>query len=240
MHTSSIAHAITLLGLALAIPNATATVTFQNTGTLSGWTANNANGSANIIEQSTYVYKGTTALRCEVNWVGEGTSNHAEVMKYNAAPNGSDRYYGQVIRLPGDWWVNNRNATYQQFSPEDPSGPWILNWVQNKDLFILIKGVHEKVGTITPGVWTRVVFRLKMTSTGLAEYWTNGTKTLSRTNISMTPPGGSATIRWSCGVYATHWRNATQLDPGEPTNKRIYHDHNRIATSLSEADPASW
>jgi hypothetical protein len=230
-----------LTALAATGSSALAGVTFQNTGTTSGWTANNARGSAKISQVSSPVYKGSTALACEVNWVGEGTPNHAEEMKYAAQSVGQDRYYGQVIRLPSAWFFMDKNATFQQFSPEDPSGPWTLNWIQNHDIRIRIQGTHHVVGRISAGVWTRVVARLKLTASGgAAEYWTNGTRTLSRTNINMTPSNGSKTIRWSVGVYATHWRNATQLEAGEPSRKLIYHDHLRIATSYSEADPASW
>jgi len=162
-------------------------------------------------------------------------------MKYNAQSVGQDRYYGQVIRLPANWGFIDKNATFQQFSPESPSGPWTLNWIQKNDIRIRIQGKHHVVGSISAGVWVRVVARLKMTAAGgAAEYWTNGTRRLSLTNINMTPPNGSRTIRWSVGVYATHWRNATQLQPGELAQKLIYHDHMRIATSYAEADPASW
>jgi len=229
-----------ITGLAAASP-ALASVTFQNTGTTSGWTANNARGSARVNQVSSPVYKGSTALGCEVNWVGEGTANHAEVMKYNAQSVGQDRYYGQVIRLASNWVFLDKNATFQQLSPENPSGPWTLNWIQKTDIRIRIQGTHHVVGTIAKGVWARVVARLKMTASGgAAEYWTNGSKRLSRTNINMLPPNGATTIRWSVGVYATHWRNATRLESGEPTKKLIYHDHMRIATSYAEADPAAW
>jgi len=240
--TRRLAFVVMLVGLAsVAGPPAQASVTFQNTGTTSGWTANNARGSAKVSQVSSPVFKGSTALACEVNWVGERSANHAEVMKYNAQSVGQDRYYGQAIRLPANWAFLNKNATFQQFSPEDPSGPWTLNWIQQHDIRIRIQGTHHVVGSIDDGVWVSVVARLKMTATGgIAEYWTNGTKRLSRTNINMLPPKGARTIRWSVGVYATHWRNATRLEPGEPTKKLIYHDHLRIATSYSEANPTSW
>jgi hypothetical protein len=218
-----------------------ASVTFQNTGTVSGWTANNARGSAKISQVSSPTYKGSTALACEVNWVGVGTANHAEQMQYKAQSVGQDRYYGQVIRLPANWVFLDKNATFQQFSPENPSGPWTLNWIQKNDIRIRIQGKHHVVGKITAGVWVRVVARLKMAASGgAAQYWTNGTRTLNLTNINMAPPKGSPTIRWSVGVYATHWRNATGLQPGELAKKLIYHDHMRIATSYAEADPAGW
>src|SRR5688500_15524442 len=121
--------AVAATALAAMGSTALASVTFQNTGTTTGWSGgSNARGTARISQVTSPVYKGSTALAHEVNWAGEGTANHAELMQYNAQSVGQDRYYGQVIRLPADWFFLNKNATFQQFSPENPSGPWTLNW----------------------------------------------------------------------------------------------------------------
>jgi len=105
---------------------------------------------------------------------------------------------------------------------------------------IIVPGVTASatVGGISKGVWTRVVVRLKMTNPGTEEVWLNGSKKISYTNVNLSKPNGSSTIRWSNGIYCTGWRTAAPPTPSQP--RVIYQDHFRVATSYSEAEPNNW
>src|SRR5690349_9591384 len=119
------------------------TVYFQNTGTVSGWSSPNTNpvkgdDKGTVTQVSSPTYKGPTSLKAtqtydpaysaRTNYTG---GYHAEVVLFKAQNTGTDRYYGQALMLPSTWAFHNTNDTFEQFSPENPSGPWALNWIQN-------------------------------------------------------------------------------------------------------------
>lgn len=217
---------------------ASATVYFQNTGTISGWDSADPQQQGRILQVSSPTWNGGTALAFEQTFNGSLTGYHSEVIKTTTQANGQERYYGKVIRLPSNWVFHDKNDTYMQFSPENPSGPWRLVWIQNHDLWTQTLSGNKKVGTINANTWVRTIFRLKLdSSTGAYEVWINGTRTLSQVNINQTVPG--STIRWSNGIYCTSWRT-TAPPAGDATQRTIYQDQFRIASSPAEADPIHW
>jgi uncharacterized protein (TIGR03382 family) len=111
-------------------------------------------------------------------------------------------------------------------------------FVQDDKLRVGGRGIDglPVLATITGlrGTWIRVVTRIKMSTAGAFEVWVNGTKSLSL-NGDFRAVGPS--LRWSAGIYCTRWDTET------PTGQRvlsIFHDSMRVATTLEEADPASW
>jgi predicted nucleic acid-binding Zn ribbon protein len=221
-----------------------ATVYFQDEGTKTGWDnyPQDPENLGRIDVVSSPTYKGNTALRFEqtydADWSAQGRGYHAEVVKFGAQRLGEDKYYGGAMYLPSNWNVIDKNTTFWQFSPESPSGPWNLNWVQLNEIRIRVMGTHYTLATISPGVWNRCVARFKLSSTsGAFQYWVNGTLRRTVTG-NIVPPSGAQTIRWSVGIYVTWWRDAT--DPGGPATRYLYQDHHRITSSYSEAEPANW
>jgi hypothetical protein len=214
------------------------TVYFSNEGAKAGWTTATPQGGTigRVIEVSDPVYKGSTAILTEQTYV-RPQGAHSETILATAQKNGEDRYYGQAIYLPLDWNTIDENATFQQFSPEAPAGPWNLNWIQNDHIFIRVAGKHYDCGPISKGVWTRVVVRFKTTNPGIFEYWVDGVKKHSVSDVDLTILNGSPTMRWSSGIYVTWWRTKP---PGPQLTRQIYHDHLRVAGSYEAADPASW
>jgi hypothetical protein len=216
------------------------TVYFSNDGLKAGWTSDRPQSGTvgRLIEVTSPVYRTGTAILTEQTYV-RPQGAHSEVILATAQRNGEDRYYGQAIYLPEDWDTIDYNATFQQFSPEDPAGPWNLNWIQNDHIFIRVAGTHYDLGPIRKGVWTRVVVRFKTTNPGIFEYWVDGVKRVSVTNKNLTIPNGSPSMRWSVGIYVTWWRNP-DIDPGPQRTRAIYHDQMRIASTYELADPANW
>jgi len=213
-------------------------VFFSNDGTLAGWTSARPQGGTigKVVEVMNPVYKTATAILTEQTYV-QPQGAHSETMLATAQSNGEDKYYGQAIYLPLDWETIDKNATFQQFSPETPAGPWNLNWIQNDHIFIRVAGTHYDCGPIVKGVWTRVVLRFKTTNPGIFEYWVDGVKKQSVTNIDLTIPSGSPTMRWSSGIYVTWWRDQP---PGTQMTRQIYHDQLRVTSTYELADPANW
>jgi hypothetical protein len=229
-----------LLFAVLAPSVSQATVYFENTGLKAGWSsaAVQSGTIGRIVEVTSPTYKSSTALLTEQTF--ETTQGaHSEVTLAAAQRNGEDKYYGQAIYLPSNWIFHDKNDTFQQFSPENPSGPWTLNWVQNDHLFIRVLGTHYDLGAITKASWTRLVVRFRTSTSGIYEYWVNGTKKWSISNIDLTIPNGSPTLRWSVGIYCTSWRD-TPPPAGDATTRGIYHDQFRVASSYTEAEPANW
>jgi hypothetical protein len=231
--------AAVLLLVASSSP-AHAAVTFQDTGTLTGWSnypqKPQKDGVLRVVSSPSY--KGGQAIEAQQTYIGETGGYHSETVQANAQSINTDRYYGQAIYLPADWQWHDQNVTFQQWSPEDPEGPWLLMFVQGSNL--RAGGRAFSVGTIAPmqrGTWVRIVTRLKLHATdGAFEVWVNGAKRVSRTGIPLLP-STSQTIRWSSGIYCTAWRDGT---PSGQSQLSIFHDHARIASSYSEAEPANW
>lgn len=226
------------LPLLAAAASSQATVYFQNSGTTSGWSKVYAQQKGRVFQVSSPVYRGSTALAFEQTWNNVMTGYHSEAIQWNAQAEGQDRYYGKVIRFNSDWAWENDNYTFAQWSPENPEGPWCLQFLQNQNLRIQRKtgtGGIADLGAISRGVWIRTVVRFRMTTSGIQEAWVNGTRKLSVSG-SVQVPG--TTVRWSNGIYCTGWRDTV---PATAYRKRtIYQDNFRIASSYSEAEPSSW
>ena len=226
------------MSLSAASLTSYATVYFQNSGTISGWTTANPQQKGRIYQVTSPTWNGGTALAFEQTWNNALTGYHSEVIKANAQSDGTERYYGKVIRLPSNWIWHDKNDTHTQFSPENPEGPWRLVWIQNNHLWTQSVSGNKDLGAISSNTWIRIVYRLKLnSSTGAYEVWINGTKKLSQVNINQVIPGN--TLRWSNGIYCTNWRT-TPPPPGDATQRTIYQDHFRITSSYNEANPSSW
>jgi len=244
---------VLLLAALLAATSSQATVYFQNTGTVSGWNSPNVNpvpgdDKGTVTQVTSPTYKTSTALKATQTYdpaysarTGYKGGYHAEVVKFGFSASG-DKYFGQAIMLPSSWLFHNTgNDTFEQVSSENPSGPWSLTYIQGTSVKCSTVGT---VGTISKGVWTRVVIHYKFGSSGACEVWLNGARKISKTGINVTA-NGSPTVRWSNGIYCTAWRNHKPTDPdaGDLFNqltRTIYHDQFRVASTLAEADPLNW
>jgi hypothetical protein len=217
-------------------------VYFQDTGTVAGWNnfPQRPQKQGVLRTVTTPAYKGGTAIEARQTYVDEGGGYHSETVQHGAQAVGQDRYYGQAVYLPPTWRFHDQNVTFQQWSPEDPEGPWELMYVINDELRIGGSGgFSATLAKITDqrGKWIRVVTRLKLHPTeGAFEVWVNGRKVWSRTGITVLPKT-SQTIRWSSGIYCTGWRAGT---PSGQRDLAIYHDQARIASSYALAEPANW
>ena len=215
-------------------------VYFQNTGTTGGWDEAYAQKQGVIRTVSSPAYKGSAAIEAKQTYINETGGYHSEVIKAGAQTVGADRYYGQAIHLPADWRFHDQNVTFQQWSPEDPEGPWLLMFVYGDELqYGGSGGIKGTIGSISSlrGTWIRVVTRLRLASgSGAFEVWVNGRKLVSRTGMTVLP-STSQTIRWSSGIYCTAWRTG---QPAGQSVLSIFHDQARIASSYALAEPANW
>ena len=232
---------------AIGLPSSTAaTVYFENTGVRTGFQATNIQHKGTVTTVTSPSYKSGQALRFYQEFDGSYTWRyHSEYMRTGAQLNHTDRYYGQALYLPTSWQWVDQNFTFQQFSPEDPSGPWIMNWIQLDQIRIrtptstaATSYTTRVVGTITRGVWNRLVMRLKMGDSGNLTYWINDAQ---RLNVGGNfNPRNSPSIRWSVGIYCTYWFQRTSLPSGNQTTRTLYQDQFRIASSFAEANAANW
>jgi MYXO-CTERM domain-containing protein len=229
--------ALALAILLVAAP-ASAAVSFQNTGNLQGWDRSFTQHAGTNTEVATPTFKGPTAIRAYQIYQGSNGGNyHSEVETYRAQRNGEDRYYGQAVYLPPDWIFHDQNVTFQQWAPDDNSGPWILMFLV-KDHLTIGRHVEGRTDVVSVadlrGTWLRIVMRLNMVENGVLEVWLNGEKKLSLPG-NFTAHGGS--IRWSTGIYCTVWDTDPPLGLKE---QMLFHDHLRVASTYEEAEPANW
>jgi hypothetical protein len=231
------------LALAIVPGAAQASVSFQNEGTLTGWTNYPQNPCCGPINQvSSPTFQGSTAIRYEQTFTGFG-SYHNEVTKSPSCAYGSDCYYGYTLYLPSTWIFHDQNITFTQWARSDSSNtPWTLQFVQLNEIRNGGSGgIRKTWGTIEKGVWNRFVTHIRNHDTqGTFEVWINGSYK-GATSENGTVPGpvspGPVDIRWSAGQYCTYWRE--NLPTGGNTVVS-YMDHFRIATTYAEADPAGW
>jgi hypothetical protein len=220
------------------------TVYFQNTGLKSGWPnyPQNPQNLGRIDEVSSPVYKGSLALRFEQTYVQNPTERfHSEVTYHGSQSNGQERYYGFAMMLPTTWHDEQMKDNFQQWGRENPGGPWMLMWFDMDR----IKGGHTPLptgtdyGALSKGVWHRTVTRMRMTTSGVFEFWVDGTLRRS-SSCDCTAVGGS--VRWSAGIYISYWhdRYASGLPSGSQRVRFLYQDHYRIASTYAAADPANW
>ena len=228
---------VVVCALAFLPSAAQASVSFQNQGTLTGWSNYPQRPCCGPIRQvASPVFRGAEAIRFEQTFRGFG-SYHNEVVQQPVAPLGSDTYFGFALFLPNDWIFHDQNVTFSQWARSDSSNtPWTLMFIQKNEIRTGGSGGIRRVwGTIEKGVWNRFVVRIRNHNTqGLFEVWINGVNRGSLTG-DVSPDGPA--IRWSAGQYATYWRE------NEPTGSNpivSYMDHFRIASTYAEAEPANW
>ncbi|MET7618596.1 heparin lyase I family protein [Streptomyces sp. NPDC005408] len=217
-------------------------VFFQDTGTVEGWAnyPQKPQKKGVLRNVGSPVYKGGSAIEAKQTYLDEGGGYHSETVQSGTQVVGQDRYYGQAVYVAPNWQFHNQNVTFQQWSPENPSGPWELMFIQNDELrYGGSGGFSGTIGKITSlrGTWIRIVTRLKFSETnGAIEIWVNGTKKVSRTGVKVLPKTSNS-IRWSSGIYCTGWRESR---PTGPRVLSVFHDHARIASSYALAEPANW
>ena len=247
---SKAAAACSVLAACLVAVPAGATVTFQNTGTKTGWSnyPQDPQQLGEINQVSSPVYQPSTALHFRQIFVDNDRERyHSEVMLGNAQSNATDRYYGMALYIPGNWVWHSQNHTWQQWATNTPSSPWLgvmLGGGGGHHLqYHFVRGAMSGSETDWMDVsglratWIRVVVRLNMRTSGNFEIWGNGTRRVSRTGDISTSWNGSPTIRWSTGIYCGPWYRSL---PTGPRDLSLYGDHYRVATTYAEAEPASW
>jgi hypothetical protein len=217
------------------------TVYFQDTGDVHKWSnyPQRPQKSGVIRTVTNPSYKGGTSIEAQQTYVNEGGGYHSETIQAHAERLGEDKYYGQVVYFPPNWQSTPQSITIQQFSPEDPEGPWLLMFMENNRLRLGGSGgIAAQVGQMIPGIWMRIVVRLKLAPNGggAVEVWLNGVKTVSMLNRTVLPKTGT-TIRWSSGIYCNSWRTETPVGPRQIS---VFHAHARIASSYALAEPANW
>ena len=93
---------VVVCALAFLPSAAQAGVSFQNQGTLTGWSNYPQHPCCGPIRQvASPVFKGAEAIRFEQTFRGFG-SYHNEVVQQPVAPLGSDTYFGFALFLPSD------------------------------------------------------------------------------------------------------------------------------------------
>jgi hypothetical protein len=76
-------------------------------------------------------YKGNTAIEAKQTYINEDGGYHSETVQSGAQRVGEDRYYGQAIYIKPDWQFHDLGVVFQQWSPDDPSGPWLVMLIEN-------------------------------------------------------------------------------------------------------------
>jgi hypothetical protein len=222
-------------------------VIWENRGSKAGFTDCSVQQQGEITEVASPVFVGPAALRMRQIYLGNtGTRYHAECIKRGIASR-TDYYYGQAMWIPSNWVWHSQNHVWQQFATEDPGAPWLGNMIGGSGYHHLqyhfvrgpMSGSETDFADISGlrGTWMRVVLRIHQATAGHFEIWLNGTRRVSRTGDFSTAYAGNSSIRWSTGIYAAAWYRST---PTGPTDLSIWHDHLRIATTYSEAEPANW
>jgi hypothetical protein len=222
--------------MGIAAP-ARATVRFENSGTMAGWDSQltQMKGTITEVEQPTFASR--TALRMEQTFEGLG-GYHSEVRKHDIQKPGEVLFYGEALYLPPEWKFHAQNVTFEQWARSDVFGtPWILMYVEGERLKLGGSGpAHGDLGSVAgmAGKWIRIVTRIEAKPAGAMDVWVNGQNTLSLQG-NFVPDGQN--LRWSVGMYCTRWR---QEQPAGLNPMVLFHDQMRVATTLEEADPASW
>jgi hypothetical protein len=231
-----VASALLTLGVA---SRARATVLFESKGVKKDWDSFTSPDQVTEVQSPVYG-TGPTGLRMLQKFSSFG-SYHCEVRKHEAMKVGQDLYFGEAMQLPGNWIFHDQNVTFQQFARSDVfASPWALVFIQRDHLYAAFDGSglgQNDLGSVAnlQGTWIRLVIRLRLlASGGVFETWINGTKTAS---VNVNYDKGGPGVRWSVGMYCTYWRREKPagLDP-----MILFHDQMRIATTMEEADPASW
>ena len=217
---------------------ALASVSFQNEGTLTGWSNYPQNPCCGTITStSSPTYQGGEAIRFYQKFDGFG-SYHNEVTRTPIAPTGSDTYMGFALYLPSTWVYHNQSMVFSQWARSDSSNtPWTLMYIQNQEIRTGGSGGLQNLwmSGFTKAAWHSFVVRIRNSTTnGVFEVWIDGVNRgrHARTDIS---PGGPS-IRWSLGQYCTYWRENLPLHDPVVTHM----DHFRVATTYAEAEPANW
>src|SRR5882762_8252941 len=89
---------------------ASASVIFHNTGTLSGFSSHNAEHNGSIAEVTNLTYSGTTAIKALQVFDSSYTGRyHSEVVANNIYKRGDTGFYGFTFRLQADWQFQNQS-----------------------------------------------------------------------------------------------------------------------------------
>src|SRR5436190_12426489 len=187
------------IAVAVAPSICDATIHFENTGNLTGWTTIwHEDGQGDVTEVNSPVFKGVTALRCRTVFRSTyGGRYHTEVRKGGMAQIGMDRYYGWVFYLPSNWQFVNQSFNVQQFigNASGCSGgqPWTMTHLVDHSLITRITTgpdgctrTHEPftVSTnVTAGTWHRIVLHGKWqpNNTGTFQFWYDGSQKVNKT-----------------------------------------------------------
>jgi hypothetical protein len=253
---------VLLLGLALASASALpATIHFQNTGVISGWTTSDIDGTANSVAQVTgYTWPSNTSgssLRFTVSYPGYRAEQSRNAS--GLGERGNTRYYGFAMYIDSAWQnMSDRDAYFCQnigdYNANCPGtsgefAPSFFFGSRGGD-FKSIYYTGDPCGDTTPtahvtvlrsllkGQWVRVVYRAtwKSDSTGRLEVWINGVKHQDFTGANTFP--FTTRLVFKAGLYIPGWR--TSQGSSTQVAKKVWIDHWRIGDSYNEVDPASW
>src|SRR5262249_45077813 len=114
-------------------PAAGSGVYFQDVADVRAWSnyPQNPQKAGIIRNVATPSYRGGGAIEAQQTYQNEGGGYHSEVVRTGVETIGQDRYFGQAIYLAPDWQFTSQSVTFQQFSPENPEGPWLLTIIEN-------------------------------------------------------------------------------------------------------------
>jgi hypothetical protein len=255
MHSFIAQKTLLLLCLAAAPAVSYANIYFSNTGTSSGWDQIYIEHNGSATQVSSPVYHGSTAMRMRQVYDSSYTGRyHCELRADGLTQMGNDRYYSFAFYLPSNWQFVDQNFNLEQFIGTPSCGttgqPWTMVWVRNNALSTRTTTGpdgctrtdtnYTVTSNVTAGTWHRVVMRGRWRSdtTGLFQFWYDGSKVIDQQNIA-TCPNSTTAMQYAVGCYANGWHdNATML--GTQSTRDVYIDSVRCTTTYAEADPAQW
>jgi hypothetical protein len=255
IHSFIAKNLLSVLCLAAAPAVSHATVYFSNTGNLSGWSKIYVEHNGSTTQVSSPVYKGSTAVRCRQVYDSSYTGRyHCELRADGLTNQGNDRYYSFTFYLPSNWQFVDQNFNIEQFigTPAECSSgqPWTMVWIRNNALSTRTTSGPDGctrtstdylvTSSVQTGTWHRVVMRGRWRSdtTGLFQFWYDGSKVIDKQNIATCPDTDTA-MEYAVGNYANGWHDSgTML--GTQSTRDVFVDHVRVATTYAEADPAQW
>ncbi|KAF9531533.1 polysaccharide lyase [Crepidotus variabilis] len=246
--------AFALLALALS---AHAAQLFSNTGTTSGWDAQNHEHFGTVQQVTNVVYEGPTALKMTQIYDSSYTGRyHSEVIKLNAAARGQERFYGFAFRLQDDWQFSpaqsyNIGQFIADFSDYgcDDFIPSTMIWLVGNQLYSRVRTgppcsstitTFPNLATVTAGAWHRIEVQMNWQSdtTGYYKLWLDGVKVLEKFNIATLMNDGRA-YQFSVGLYANGWHDDGGMK-GTQGTRQIWYDEIAYGTTFADADPNQW
>jgi hypothetical protein len=235
---------------------ASATQTFSNTGTLSGWTGQTIEHKGSIREVTDVVYNGTTALEMtqvyDPNWSGRFHSEKSKTAVYKL---GGQGYYGFAFRLQDDWQFSPAQSyNLGQFIADftdtgcDDWMPASMVWILGNQLYTRVKygsicsqrtRTFKKVATVTAGEWHRVTIQANwQTHNGSYTLWFDGNKVVDVHNIP-TMINDARPFDYHVGIYANGWHDDHTMKGSQGT-RQVHFDQISVGTTFADADPSQW